>query len=349
MCLACCLAAALLPPRARSYSLNTGLDDPYIFKAEVRDWFTSGSIRYRIASLTPASWWLPHQDKIYMGSTMDYRNLDSTLPVFSAEVRPLKWAAADFEVGDSRFSKGKAYIHNWMDGEKRALLFYNSTVWFSPDHRDYAESSARLTGTTRLYSANAYFRVYRTSVRALHDEYDVQHSLELSAGYSWYEDRLRITQGATILSVDIFPNPPPLGAIAGLDSRFNMTWQGWRVGLRERTRISKEWAFNAKFAFGPTMCYRGEGFWNLSSSSYGNLGSSRIRHKVTGQVLELSASAEWKFWQRFHLTAGYMGWYYRLTSGEQNTYYANGTRTTEQITEFDASRKGFFSSLSFKF
>ncbi|MBU2573046.1 MAG: hypothetical protein KKH28_03085 [Elusimicrobia bacterium] len=338
--------SAMFPCSARGYYQNPQ-DEAFIIKTEVRDWYTYGSIKYRIATqISP-----PGAKKVLLGDTLDYRNMDSALPLFSAEVRPLKGVAVDFQIGDSRFSNGKVYIHNWLDGPRSVLIFYNETVWTSPDYRDYAKTRAKINGTTRLYSADAYFRVYKTAARALRDKYDLQHTLELFTGYSWYEDRIRITDGYTLLSVDIFdPDifgpPPSIGPIAGLNSVYNMTWQGWRAGFREQTRLSSIWTINAKFAFGPTMSYRGQGFWNLGAY-YSD--SFSFRHTVTGQVLELSAFAEWSFWKRFQLKAGYLGWFYRITSGTQKTYYANGTQSEAQIMDLNAARKGFFLALSWKF
>lgn len=343
---------ALLPPcAARAFPPDAASEDPFIFRAEVREWLTSGSIRYRASAATPSGMWIPPTDTVHMGSTLDYRDMDSAFPVFSAEVRPLKWTAVDFEVGDSRFSGGKALVHNWLNAKHNTLYLENDITWVSPQYRDFAKSAAKLNGTTRLYSANVYFRIYKTSVRAMRDEYDLQHSLELFAGFSWYGERVRITEGRNLFSESIFPWARPLEPINGLDSRFSMAWQGWRVGFRERTRLSKVLALNAKFAFGPTMSYRGQGYWNLSNSGYGDVGRTRIVHRVAGQALEMSASAEWNFWKRFQLSAGYMGWFYRLQSGKQRTCYLDmgGAWTEEDITELAAARKGFFTSLSFKF
>lgn len=347
--LAVLCGAALSPAAANAFSLDASSEDSFLIRAEVKEWASAGSIRYRVAAETAAGSWTPAQTGIFMGRTMDYRDMSAALPLFSAEVRPVKGIAMDFEVGDSRSSDGHAFIHSWMDGWHKVLAFNNGSTWISPDHQAYSKATARLSGTTRLYSADVYFHLFKTGVRALRDDYDLQHSLELFAGYSWYQDRVRIREGRTVLSDAVIATVPPLGPVAGLDSRFSMTWQGWRVGFRERTRLSKACAFNAKFAFGPTMAYKGTGYWNVNNFSYGNVGSSRVRHNVTGQVLELSASAEWNFWKSFQLNAGYMGWFYRLTSGKQKTYYPDGTESEEQITEFDAARKGLFASLSWKF
>ncbi|MBI4802701.1 MAG: hypothetical protein HY796_09295 [Elusimicrobia bacterium] len=339
--------AAVSPRSVCGYSLNAGPEDTFIFKGEVRDWFACGSVKYRLATLISP----PGANKVYIGDTLDYRDMDSALPLFSAEVRPLKGVALDFQIGDSRFSDGKVFIHNWLDGPRSVLTFYNGTVWTGPDHRDYAKTRAEINGTTRLYSADAYFRVFKTAARALRDEYDLQHSLELFAGYSWYQNRISIADGYTLLSVDIFDPavfgpPPALGPITGLDSFYNTTWQGWRVGLREQARLSGIWSLNAKFAFGPTMAYRGQGLWNLGTY-YSD--SFSFRHTVTGQVLELSAFAECRFWKQFRLNAGYMGWFYRITSGAQRTYYTDGTQSETHIVDLNAARKGFFLALSWKY
>lgn len=348
-CLA--LAAALLcafapPARARYYySWEKKPEKTFFIKTKARRWQTATSGQVRSSIVTPESWWTPPTDNISMGGTDDFKVMDAPLYLFSAEVQPVRGFSLEFETGDNRFSGGKFFAHNWLHATNRTLYLYNGAVWESPQHRDYAKGRAETGGTARQYSAAAYLNIYKTDSLAQDEEYELAHSVDLFLGYSWYETKVRIFNGYNILSTDVFMPTAPVGPVAGLDSRASMLWYGWRFGFREQANLGKNFFAEGKFAFGPLMKYRGTEYWNLRT----DLANPGVRNSATGNLVEFSLSASYKFWKQFEAEAGWMALSYKAASGKETYYYTDGSTWEGKLNKVKATRKGVFFGLSWKY
>lgn len=336
---------SLLAVRASGYYRTDPAEKPFLIKTRVRYWFAATSAQTRMVMETPASWWVPELDNVFIGRTDDFKRMDTSFPLFSAELQPVSGLGLEFEVGDNRYSGGKFQQHGWLHSNNSILYLYNGVVWDRPQHRDYAASTSRLNGTARQYSANLYLRVYKSRLKHLEDDYELNHTVDLFVGYSWYQNRAHITDGYQHLSTDFFlPSPPP-GPITGLNSTSRMTWYGWRAGFREQARLSANFSAEGRASFGPRVWFTGEDFLNLQP----DLANPSLRHSARGIVLELEGSLSWKFWKQFELEGGYLIWKYSASSGKETSYHTDGSTMEGKLNKVLATRKGFFLALSWKY
>lgn len=346
-CVFLAVLLAVLPalPAAAYYIEKPG-EKPFILKTRVRYWFSSSASQVRASQLTPDYWWSPPDANIAIGRTDDFKRMDTSFPLYSAEFQPISGLSAEFETGDSRYTNGDFMQHQWLNAKNRVITFYyDGTVWYSPDHRDYAASKTKIDGRARQYTGNLYLRVYKSRLTRMDDEYALNHTVDLFAAYSWYENRMHFSKGYKSLSTQFFLPTPPVGPLTGLDSTSRMTWSGWRAGFRDQIRFSENFSAEGKASFGPRLRYTGEDFWNLETS----LANPGVKRSGYGMGLELEGSASWKFWKQFQLEGGYQVWKYSATSGRETYYYADGTSWQGKLNNVLSSRKGFFLALSWKF
>ena len=337
----------LIPPAGarQYYSWEKKPEKAFFIRTKIRRWQTATSAQTRSSMLTPASWWVPPTDNISMGNTGDFKVMDAALYLFSAEVQPVKGFSLEFETGDNGFSGGKYFEHDWLHATNQTLYLSNNVTWESPQHRDFSKKRTVTSGTARQYSAAAYLNIYKADGLAQDGEYELAHSLDFFIGYSWYETKARLFNGSQILSTDFFLPVPPVGPLAGLDSRSRMAWYGWRGGFREKARLGNNFSAEGKLAFGPTMKYRGQAYFNLDPG----LKNPGLRNSATGQLVEFSISASYKFWKRFEAECGWMAWAYTSSSGRETYYYTDGSTWEGKLNRVKATRKGVFLGLTWKY
>ena len=309
-------------------------------KVTVKRWLSTGSGLFRTSFLIS-----PDSD-ILAGSTLDFQKMESALNLLSVEVQPLKGFSVEGEYGDNRFTGGKGFDHDWLHAPDETIIFNDEVTWISPSHKDFSLSRSELAGTTKLYSFDAYLRVYNSSKRkSLTNDSDLEHNVDLFAGYGWYEDNIGMSNGNQLLATNFIITTPPIGPFSGLDSTYRMRWRGARAGLRERTRLSRIFTIEAKFSFSPFMVYEGEGYWNLRP----DLANPSFAHFAKGSAAEFSAALEWTPLKRLLVNAGYMGSFYNAKDGVDRTFASNGTQSEITLENAKTSRKGWFLSLSFKY
>lgn len=345
-------AAALLllafsaPARARHYySWERKPEKTFLVKARVRRWQAATSAQVRSWMYTPSSWWSPPLEHVSIGNTNDFKVMDAPLYLFSAEIQPVRGLSFGFETGDNKFSQGKYFEHDWLHATDTTLYLLNGVTWDSPQHRDYAKKRMETSGTARQYSAAAYVNIYKTDGLAQDGEFELAHSLDLLLGYSYYETKVKLFNGYKIMSTDFFLPTPPVGPMTGLNSRARMAWYGWTGGFREQASLGKDFSAEARFAFGPTMKYRGENFWNLDTA----LANPGVRSAATGFLAEFEISASYKFWKQFQLDAGWMSAAYSAASGRETYYYTDGSTWEGKLDRVKATSKGLFFGLSWKY
>ena len=334
------IGAALSLPARAYYKAPLPEESFGIIKVTVKRWYSTGSGLFRTSFLMS-----PDAD-ILEGSTLDFRKMDAALNLLSVEVQPLKGFSIEGEYGDNRFSGGTGFDHDWLHAPHYIICFDNGVTWTEPSHRDFSLSRSKLAGTTKLSSVNAYLRVYTSSRRKLlTPDSDPEHNVDFYAGYGWYEDDIRISDGNQLLAADLVILTPPEGPFPGLNSTYRMRWRGARVGLRERTRLSKIFTMEGKFGFSPFMAYSGEGYWNLRD----DFANPSFVHFAKGSVAEFSASMEWIPLKRLQVFAGYMGVFYNAKDGVDRTFFSDGTQSEITLENAKSSRKGWFFSLSLKY
>lgn len=340
----CCAQAA--PAAARHYySWEQRPQKDYWIVARVRRWQAATSAQVRSSMVTPASWWSPPDGGIYIGSTYDFKKMDAPLYLFSLEAQPVRGLSFGFETGDNKFKNGGYYEHDWLHAPDRTVYLLNGVTWTNPQHRDYAKKEMETRGSARQYSAAAYVNIYKTDGYGQDGFYELAHSLDVFLGYSWYETRVKLFNGNKIMSTDFFLPTAPVGPMTGLDSRARMAWYGWTGGFRERADLGKGFTAEARFAFGPTMKYRGSNYWNLEAS----LANPGVRSAATGTLSEFDVSASYKFWKNFEVNGGWMVSAYNAASGTETRYYTDGTTSQGALNRVKATRKGLTFGFSWKY
>jgi hypothetical protein len=341
-----CAHAALLPGPAVAYDRRPGeSDSPYLIKTRIRHFYSSGYAKIRDAAQTPAGGLSNSNARVYMGKTLVFTDIDTPLNLISAEIQPLSGVSAELEYGNNDLSGGTFSETSWLDAPDNTIVMNNGAVWANPEHREYAEDRAELSGTTRLYALNLYYRIYKSPLKSISHDLDLAHHIELAAGYSWYRDSLSVFYGEHALSTNVFVPTPPRGTFRGLASACEMSWEGWRGGFREQARISQYFSMEGKFFFGPTMEYRGEGWWNLRT----DLANPSYRETAKGQLVEFSAAISWKTRYNFQVDGGYIGWMYHAVSGTRRLFYPGGSSSTEKLDEIKTTRKGWFLGLTWRY
>jgi len=336
---------ALFCAPARAFYDDEPETRSFLIRTRVRYWFASSTAQTRAYFVTPSDWWDPAGDNIKLGKTDTFKGMNSALPLFSAEVQPFSGFSGEFEAGDNRFGGGQFQEHTWLHAPGQVLYLLNGVDWYNPHHQDYSLSAARTKGTARQYSANVYLRIYKSRKVHREDDFELQHNTDLMAGYSWYENTLRLSRGYNVLSTDFFLPTPPAGPFPGLDSGTSMIWYGWHAGFREQARISDCLSAEGRAALGPGLRFARKSYWNLDTA----LANPGVVDKARGTLLDLSVSASWKFWRQFELDGGYQMWMYSASSGTRTYYYADGTRQYWTVDLVKTALKGMFLSLSWKY
>jgi hypothetical protein len=334
------------PAEARHYySWERKPQKTYQIKARVRRWQTATAAQTRSWMFTPAAWWSPPSSNISIGSTYDFKVMDAPLYLFSLETQPVRGLSLGFETGDNKFSGGKYFEHDWLHANNQTLYLLNGVTWDSPQHRDYAKKRMETSGSARQYSAAAYVNIYKADGSSQDGFFELAHTLDIFLGYTYYETKVRLFNGNKIMSTDFFLPTAAVGPMAGLDSRARMAWYGWTGGFREQADLGKDFHAEARFAFGPTMKYRGENYWNLDTA----LANPGIRSAATGHLTEFDFSVSYKFWKNLEADAGWMVSAYNAASGSETYYYTDGTTWEGKLNRVKATRKGLFFGLSWKY
>jgi len=337
--------ASFLAFPAAGYSWDPPQKKPFLIKTRVRYWWAASSAKTRAYVLTPPTLWTPPTDNIAMGRTDDFRRMDTSFPLYSAEIEPVYGLSAEFEIGDSSFRNGSSAQHSWLNSDNRILYLHDDVVWITPNHQDYSLATAKLTGSSKQYSANLYMRLYKSRPKHAEEMDEFNHSIDLFVGYSWYETKTSLTNGYQALSTGFFVPTPPTGPFGGMNSTAKMSWYGWRAGLREQATLSDKFSAEGKVSFGPGVRFTGEDFWNLRA----DLMDPGLRQTAHGLLTEFSTTVSWNVWEQLDLEGGYMVWAYQASSGSETAYYIDGTTQDMTLDRVRGVRKGFFLALSWKY
>lgn len=344
--LAAALAAGgLAAAPAGAYSWDPPEKRSFLIKGRLKYWFAASSAETRTYITTPSDWWIPQADHVDMGRTDEYTGMDASFPLVSAEVQPVNGLSLELEAGRNSFNGGKLREHAWLHADNTTLYLLNGVTWVNPQQKDFSLSEARLTGTAAQYSATLYARIYRNRLRPLQDEGEAAHSIDLFAGYTRYTVKTNITAGYQVLSTDFFLPTTPEGPYSGLNSSSELTWSGWRVGLRQQSSFSKDFSMEGKVSYGPGVKFYSSSHWNLHT----DLKNPGVLLTAHGPLLELSASAAWRIWRDLEAEGGYLYWRYQASSGGEVFRFTDGTTEEQKVDKIVSVRKGFFFALNWKY
>lgn len=144
-------------------------------------------------------------------------------------------------------------------------------------------------------------------------------------GYQRETQELHMQDGNQTVSSAVVGTP--LGPIAGLDSRYETTWNGPFFG----TKIGMEWPDHRVAIKGRYIDadYKGKGYWNLRSDFSQD---PSFLHEADGRGLAFSANYNWRFYYglELFLEAAYEKW--TADDGIDATFFSNGN---EVVTGFN--------------
>jgi hypothetical protein len=155
-------------------------------------------------------------------------------------------------------------------------------------------------------------------------------------GYSYHEQNLTASEGVQTVSVPAtFTNfavvPAPLGALPGLDSRYEARWHGPWAGLdltfSPFQRAAVETGFEYHWA-----AYRAKGDWNLRS----DLAHPRsFEHRADGRGMVAFLGGRYDFGERLAvaLRLDYQDWF--TESGTSKIFFADGSTGRTRLNEVE--------------
>jgi len=279
------------------------------------------------------------------GTSLDFSGIDCVWYMLSAELKLKHGFSLGAEYGFAGVDDGPGYIHDWYSRPGGDLYFTpspNPTVWHNPDMRDYSAVRAKLDGSSKIASAAVYYRLLYHTV----DTFGYRRglgTLDLFVGYSGYSDSLHLTNGSQLLSDQPDTKSPPykppteVGPISGMNSHYNVRWEGMKIGARERLIIRPRWSLYGTISWWPGMKYTGEGYWNWRTN-----GAQNVLYTADGTQIDYMVSLSYAYSRRVSFEAGYRGieWYSRSGTGTiRNT---DGTVYAVNVDSAQSSRKGWF-------
>lgn len=153
-------------------------------------------------------------------------------------------------------------------------------------------------------------------------------------GYSYHRQSLALTDG--FQTVDALNDPPQLGPIPGLDSKYKARWHGPWVGIGIGVTINSlsiSWASEFHRAV-----YRGDLFWNLRDDlAQPKNGEDRANGRGTVNSLGVAyaLSERWSLSGKFD----YQKW--KTSAGTQTTFLADGSTVRTRLNEVNWKSESF--------
>lgn len=319
--------------------------EPFI-KVSAGPWFSSGMGRWQTSFPLCANF--PKSDCGF-GSTLEFQDRVDRVYLFSVEARPHPRFSFEFQYADSAQITGHGRDHDWLDGPNTIFFVNNGDIYSQPNQYDMSLSQNDLSGRTTYVSVNAFARLVKLTPR---EEFFVYEWVDLSAGFTWYDDRYRMKNLVQLLSnpdMAAFAGtaPPAPGNYANLDQTFHFHWYGPKIGVREETGIIKNLSVVGYVSGSPFMRYYGEGFWNLRTAF--RKGSPSFTQAATASMIEGKLSVKYTPLPFISAEAGYMIEYFHTRPGTMVVYLANGGASSQDLDSAWSERKGFMLNLSLQY
>src|SRR4051812_20544087 len=141
-------------------SKEDNLPQTKVWNLSLRHWYSQGSGMFRKSFPFPFGTSPPiPPENIHMGSTLNYKRMDTQLDILSVEVRPVTWLSLDFGYGDNLYKKGIGEDHDWIHAPGYDLYSQSGVVYYNANHADISQSQSRLTGSTKLTEFNTNVRM----------------------------------------------------------------------------------------------------------------------------------------------------------------------------------------------
>jgi len=218
-------------------------------------------------------------------SHLDWDDLDSLLTVLDMEARLGRLFKATVRYGSGSIEGGS--------GTDSDLVMAPA---LGADELLLLQSVSSVDGDTEFLEANLHF-----IVSSLLEWERVPVELDLFFGYQHYRDDLGIRNGVQTVVV----GTPVLARIPGrLDSRYEFTWRGLRLGTGLKIPVNPKVAVEGRLAVLVQVAYEGEGFWNLRTD-FRSAAPNFVHDADSGSGLELGLAVTARPWRRVGVRVGY--------------------------------------------
>ena len=321
-----------------------------VLSLNIKRWYSRGAGMFRksFPFPFPTSPPIPPSD-ISMGSTLEFNGINTTLNLYSVEVRPAGWLSFEAEHGNDAFRSGTGLDHDWINSPGYDLYSPSGYVYYDPHDSDFSKSMSSLSGATEITALRAYLRVIAYHER-IEDSVAYTHFVDVFGGYVWYDDKIQMRDAVQVDEPDPFLNAvyglPPPGPYPGLDSSFTFHWEGAEIGLREKCILNSVLSSEGRFGVVPAARYVGRGSWNLRSDLLQN---PSFRQTATGHAFDLSLDLTYSPVKFFAVKAGYMAYFFYAKDGVDTINFADGSTGQDHLDRAKSERRGLFASASLKF
>lgn len=250
-------------------------------------------------------------------SRLEWKDLDSDLVLYQAEVRPWAWLGVSGRYGTGSV-EGNNTDSDWISAP---LFGLNDSL--------VSRSTAETHGDVTVYDANILLRLNqwvglaRSSVL-----------VDLVAGYQSHEEDLGDRHGRQ-------------GGVpfAGLDSTYDFEWTAWRAGLRGQVPVRSWFRVTGEATALLGVEYEGEGFWNLRDD-FKRTPPNFVHEADGGHGFDLQLALEFRPWTRAVIELGYRLVDLTVEDGSDVTFFADGTSGRSELDQVQTRRDGFFATLN---
>ncbi len=242
-------------------------------ESELKLWFVNGNMSWL------QQWFIPSLFADPVTQSELYFPLTSTLPVltlsYTAPVNPFGFS---LQWGPGTISRGTSSDTDWIFGTPPSLHP-------NPDLQSQQPSS----GLLDIWAIDLTYR-FRSGEKA---------KITGFLGYQSWSYRFNMVDPITytVCNPSVFVCPP-LGVPfnAGLDSRYNITYTGPRVGLRGSGQLSEKIELRGLISLGQVNA-SADGFWNLRDLTFTQAGS--------GTALQAEVNLGWRPTENVLVSLGY--------------------------------------------
>ncbi len=256
----------------------------------------------------------------------------------------LQWTDLEiFELKTSmKYSMGPVHIkgaldHGWIqDGRNQDsdYLGDDRTLEFSRSNNKADRGSVWDASLGAGYTKRIFYEETRYGTGSI--------DITPMAGYSFHRQSLTMTDG--FQTIDTLNDPPQLGPIANLDSKYKARWYGPWAGLGVALKINFltiSWTGEYHWAE-----YRGDLYWNLR----GDLAQPKNgEDKANGSGVVNSLNIGYALSESWALNGAFDYQRWKTSAGTQTTFFADGSTEKTRLNEVNWESEAFTLGITYSF
>lgn len=275
-----------------------------------------------------SSWEISFRDQNSRGrSVLDFKNLTGDMPFVSLDVRlPNSYAGLSILYGKSQNLNGDGTDSDYLSGD----LAFRSKFDVSDD--------------TSFWVADFQTSFSFTSQPRWH--------FKPFLGWQHFEQNLRLTDGRWT----VFQGQDLRAPIDGLNSRYDFTWDAFRVGLKTELDLARArqpenppLKLKTQLAVFPYMHYKGRGVWNLRDDLKKDPSFSHEADNFGVLGVDGAVSLVYRPLKHLEIEGGGMISYFYVQDGTDTTYFSNNTVAKTDLEEAKTFQVGVFIKITGRF